>query len=110
MPRGKFSADRSQFLLGRLFSEDLPGYQVQYRTLDHAAQIPQRIPCFRKQRHDGLVVFGNATRLGKILQQRADLAIGGQTCVADGMNDQPAVLADRQLMNKARSAQDHASL
>jgi hypothetical protein len=32
----------------------------------------------REQRRHGVAIFRNPARLGKIIEQRADLAIGGQ--------------------------------
>ena len=110
MPGRKFGADRGQLFLGGLFSQDLPGQQIQYRALDHITQIRQLVPRVRKQRHHRLAILGNAARLGKIIQKSADLAIGGQAHLADRVHDQGAVLPNRQLMDKARAAQDHASL
>ena len=88
----KFCADRGQLFLGCLFSQDLPGQQVQYRAFDHVAQIRQLVPRIRKQRHHRLAIFRNAARLGKILEKSADLAVSGQAHVADRMHDQGAVV------------------
>jgi hypothetical protein len=107
---GKLRADGSQFLLRRLFGQYLARQQFHDGAFDDIAQIRRRLVRLRNQRRHGIVIFGDAPRLGEIIDQRADIVIGGQSHMADRVDDQGAILANGQLMNKARAAQDHTCL
>ena len=106
----QFSADRGQFFVRGLLGQNLARAQFHHRAFHDRAQIGRRVLHIWKQSRHGVAVFGDAARLGEIVDQPADVVIGGQSHMADRVNDQRAILADGQLMNEAGAAQDHTSL
>jgi hypothetical protein len=79
-------------------------------ALNRLAQTRGPIVGFRKQRHHGVAILGDAARLEKIFQKCGDFTIRGQPHMADRMHDQRAIVADRQQMNETGAAENHACL